>query len=201
MSIRDYLTKIHIHLQDHSTYKPVTLNPTNAIAHDACTLIYYMHSRDIIDMVTMEILVPPRNTRTPLFYGLPKIHKLNCPLLPITSRCNGPTDHISSYITHFTQPLAKNVLSHIKDTKHFLNLICFHAQLEILMILVNTIKPTIKYTFTYSKQTVSVLDVQVYLSEFRKRKTNFYKNSTDCMTLLQFHYHHPLSCKEGIIYS
>ena len=125
MSIRDYLTKIHIHLQDHSTYKPVTLNPTNAIAHDACTLIYYMHSRDIIDMVTMEILVPPRNTRTPLFYGLPKIHKLNCPLLPITSRCNGPTDHISSYITHFTQPLAKNVLSHIKDTKHFLNLICF----------------------------------------------------------------------------
>ena len=28
-----------------------------------------------------------------------------------------------------------------------------------------------------------------------------YKKPTDWMTLLRFHSHHPLSCKEGIIYS
>ena len=28
-----------------------------------------------------------------------------------------------------------------------------------------------------------------------------YRKPTDCMTLLHFHSHHPLSCKEGIIYS
>ena len=65
----------------------------------------------------------------------------------------------------------------------------------------NTISPTIKYTFTYSKQTVTFLDVQIYLSETRKLKTKLYRKPTDCMTLLHFHSHHPLSCKEGIIYS
>ena len=65
----------------------------------------------------------------------------------------------------------------------------------------NTISPTIKYTFIYSKQTVTFLDVQIYLPENRKLKTKLYRKPTDCMTLLHFHSHHPLSCKEGIIYS
>ena len=50
-----------------------------------------------------------------------------------------------------------------------------HTQLESLMAFMNTISPTIKYTFTYSKQTVSFLDVQVCLSESRKRKTKLQK--------------------------
>ena len=123
MNTRDYLTKIHTHLQDHSTYKPLTYNPTSAIVNDACTLIEYMHFQHIIDKATMEFLLPPKNTRTPLFYGLPKIHKPDCPLRPIFSRCDGTTDHLSAYITHFIQPLASNLPSHIKDTKRFLNLI------------------------------------------------------------------------------
>ena len=72
------------------------------------------------------------------------------------------------------------------------------SQLKSLITFMNTISPTIKYTFIYSEQTVSFLDVQIYLSESRKLKT---KNPTNCMTLLHFHSHHPLSCKEGIIYS
>ena len=46
-----------------------------------------------------------------------------------------------------------------------------------------------------------LLDLQIYLSESRKFKTKLFKKSTDCMTLLHFHSHHPLNCKEGIIYS
>ena len=76
-----------------------------------------------------------------------------------------------------------------------------HSQLNSLMTFMNTIRPTIKYTFTYSKQTVTFLDVQIYLSETRKFKTKLYRKPSDCMTLLHFHSHHPLSCKEGIIYS
>ena len=67
------------------------------------------------------------------------------------------------------------------------------------MTFMNKINPTIKYTFTYSEQIVSILDVQIYLSESRKLKTK--KATTDCMTLLHLHSHHPLSCEEGIIYS
>ena len=65
----------------------------------------------------------------------------------------------------------------------------------------NIISPTIKYTFTDSKQSITFLDVQIYLSETRKLKINLYRKPTDCMTLLHFYSHHPLSCKESIIYS
>ena len=75
------------------------------------------------------------------------------------------------------------------------------SQLKSLLAFMNTISPTIEYTFSYSEQTVSFLDVQIYLSESRKHKTKLCKKPTDCMTLLHFHSHHPLSYKEGIIYS
>ena len=82
-----------------------------------------MHSQHMIDTATMEFLLPPRNTHTQLSCGLAKIRKPNCPLRPVISGCDGATDHLSSYITDFIQPLPNNRPSHIKDTKHFLNLI------------------------------------------------------------------------------
>ena len=123
MNTKAYLTKIHTHLQGHNTCKPLTYNPTSAIINDTCTLIEYIHSQHIIDNATKEFLLPSKNTRTPLFYGLPKIHKPHCPLRPIVFGCDGPTDYLSAYVTHFIQLLASNLASHIKDTKHFLNLI------------------------------------------------------------------------------
>ena len=86
------------------------------------------------------------------------------------------------------------------DDNFFIFLVS-HSQLNSLMTFKNTISPTIKFTFTYSKQTATFLDVQIYLSETRKLKTKLYRKPTDCTTLLHFHFHHPLSCKEGVIYS
>ena len=37
-----------------------------------------MHFQQIIEKATMEFLLPPKNTRTPFFYGLPKINKPGC---------------------------------------------------------------------------------------------------------------------------
>ena len=90
--------------------------------------------------------------------------------------------------------------------KHFIDDIFFiflgsHSQLNSLMTFMNTISPTVKYTFTYSDQTATFLDVQIYLSDTRKLKTKLYRKPTDCMTLLHLHSHHPLSCNECIIYS
>ena len=95
MNTRDYLTKIHTHLQDRTTNKPLTYNPTNAIAKDACTLIEYLRSQHLIDKATMEFLLPPKDTHTPLFCGVPKIHKPDCPLHPIGSGCEG-SDHLTA---------------------------------------------------------------------------------------------------------
>ena len=76
-----------------------------------------------IEKDNLEFLLPSKNTRTPFCYGLLKIHKPNCPLRPIVSGCDGPTNHLSVYITHFIQLLASYFPSHIKMTKHFLILI------------------------------------------------------------------------------
>ena len=76
-----------------------------------------------------------------------------------------------------------------------------HSQLKSLMTFMNTILPSIKCTFSYSEQTVIFLEVQIYLSKTSRLRTKFYKKPTDCMTLLHFHSHHLLSCKEGMTYS
>ena len=44
------------------------------------------------------------------------------------------------------------------------------SHFKSLMTFMNTISPTIKYTFTYTEQTVKH-GMQIYLSESRKRKT------------------------------
>ena len=68
-------------------------------------------------------MTPPNPPRTSLFYGIPKIHKEGAPLRPIVSGCDGATDNLSKYITHFLQPLAEKLPSHIKDTTHFLRVL------------------------------------------------------------------------------
>ena len=55
----------------------------------------------------------------------------------------------------------------------------FHSRLKTLMTFMNTISPTFKYTFTYSEQTVTFLDVQIYLSETKKLKMKLYIKPTD----------------------
>ena len=49
MNTRDYLSKVHTHIQDHNTYKLLIHDPTNVIAQDVCTPIDYMHSQHVID--------------------------------------------------------------------------------------------------------------------------------------------------------
>ena len=44
MNARNYITKIHTLFQDHNMHKLLTHKPRNATAHDARTLIHYMHS-------------------------------------------------------------------------------------------------------------------------------------------------------------
>ena len=72
MNTKDYLTKIHTHLQDRNTYKPLTYNPTSAIVNDTCTLIEYIHSQHIIDKATKEFLLPSKKPAHLSSMGYPK---------------------------------------------------------------------------------------------------------------------------------
>ena len=63
------------------------------------------------------------NPRTPLFYGLLKIHKIFDsfpPLRPIVSRFNSCTCNLSKFVDSFLKFQAQQCKSYIRDTKDFL---------------------------------------------------------------------------------
>ena len=57
--------------------------------------------------------------KTPLLYGLPKIHKPNVPLRPIVSFINSPTYHLSKHLVDILSPLVGNSESNVKNSTQF----------------------------------------------------------------------------------
>ena len=117
-----YISKIEEHLSDPTTYKELNSDPTQAIRNDVLSTLDYLHKTHRIDDETKH-LTPPKPACTPLFYGLPKVHKPNIPLQPIVSACDSPTDQLSNYVTQFIQPSVEMPPSTIQDSKHFLQLL------------------------------------------------------------------------------
>ena len=114
-----HISKIEEHPVDPSNFKGLSSNPTQAIRKDVISTLNYLYHTHQINDVTRHHLTPPMPARIPLFYGIPKVHKPNIPLLPIVSACDSPTKQLSNYVTHFIQPLVEILSSYIRDSKHF----------------------------------------------------------------------------------
>ena len=65
-------------------------------------------------------LLRPANSRTPIFYMLPKIHKPNNSELPVVSSVNSHTEKLSAYVDEFLRPSAQALPSHIRDITDFI---------------------------------------------------------------------------------
>ena len=117
-----YINKIEEHLANTTTYKELNTDPTQAIRNDVLSTLGYLHIKDQIDDQTRHHFTPQNPVRTPLFYGLPKVHNSNIPLQQIVLACDSPTDQLSNYVTHFIQPVVGTLRSYIRDSKHFLQL-------------------------------------------------------------------------------
>ena len=65
-------------------------------------------------------LLKPAQSRTPIFYMLPKIHKINNPGRPVISFVNSHTEKISAYVDKFLRPIAELLPSYIRDTTDFI---------------------------------------------------------------------------------
>ena len=107
------------HLVNPITYQEIDHCPTLAITRDTNSLIDYLLTRYRIDEQTAKFLRPPVKLRTPVLYGLPKLHKPDIPLRPVVSAIENPTDYLSHFITHFLQPLAQTVPAYLSDSKDF----------------------------------------------------------------------------------
>ena len=85
----------------------------------------YLDSTHFLIIVTrFYSLFDNSNVCTPMFYGLPKIHKTFVklpPLRPIVAGYQSATVKLSEYVDSFLKPAARKCSSFVRDTTHFLN--------------------------------------------------------------------------------
>ena len=71
-------------------------------------------------------LLRPAQSRTPIFYMLPKIHKVNNPGRPVVSSESSHTERLSASVDKFLRPIAEKLPSYKQDTT------CFIRQIRAL---------------------------------------------------------------------
>lgn len=65
-------------------------------------------------------LLKPAQSRTPIFYMLPQIHKMNNPGRPVISSGNNHAEKMSAYVDEFLRPTAEQLPFYIRDTTDFI---------------------------------------------------------------------------------
>ena len=66
---------------------------------------------------------------------------------------------------------------------------------------INNFHEIIKFTYNYSNQEATFLDVNIRMKENRDLDTSVHEKVTNCHQYIEFSSRHPLSCKQGIRYS
>ena len=64
-----------------------------------------------------QLLLTGNSSPPARFYGLPKIHKANCPLQPIVSACGMSTYNLVKYLTKILKVYTRHTSSFVKDSK------------------------------------------------------------------------------------
>ena len=107
-------------LSDKSYYEEVPEDPNPKYRKELDEIISEMNDLDYIGETEETRL--REGSRTPCFYGLPKIHK-SCskfqPLRPICSGFMSCTARLSEWVDRFLKPAAMKTKSYIKETTHF----------------------------------------------------------------------------------
>ena len=118
LNTTDYLQEVKCQLDNDMYYERI----------EDCTSVHEQTINHCIDdlMKNGEIqhdvakLLKPVQSRTPIFYMLPKIRKINNPGRPVISSVNSHTEKISAYVGEFLRPIAEQLPSYICDTTDFI---------------------------------------------------------------------------------
>ena len=119
----DYLREANRQLDESKYYQVVEYNPLQKLIMDISTFLSFLKSQLLIDNEIFLFLNPLNNSRTPLFYMLPKIHEEGTTGRPIISGCGSPTANLSIFIDYYLKPIVQTIPSFIKDTTHFLGVL------------------------------------------------------------------------------
>ena len=84
LNLQDYLDKSFELLNNKEIYIKIRSDPTSTIEKKSNDYIKYLENKQILTSKESK-LYKTYNSISPLFYGLPKIHKPDTPLRPIIS--------------------------------------------------------------------------------------------------------------------
>lgn len=117
MSRHHYHDKV-IHLLEDNTYGKLRKDPTNCKSIERKNSQLIQRAK-LPPTITKSIL--PKESRSPRFYGLPKIHKADTPLRPIVSAVDSPAHPLPKFLNTILTPLTGKTKSHIQNSVDFVN--------------------------------------------------------------------------------
>lgn len=105
----EYISKMNELLDDKATYKRSRTDPTEKLMRKNNTIINDLHNNKHIDTYT-KLKLTCSAANAPQLYGLPKIHKPEIPMRPISASFALPAYHLSKFIG--------TILNNLTSTKH-----------------------------------------------------------------------------------
>ncbi|XP_055857065.1 uncharacterized protein LOC129919958 [Episyrphus balteatus] len=122
----DYSNKMSKLLEDKNIYKTIRTDPTPKLQKTNNTLVNEIFKNKYIDQWQKNKMYSSSST-APRLYGLPKIHKPDLPLRPISSSTNVPCYQLSKHIGQ----ILKNI---VNENYNINNSIQLKTQLEVIVL-------------------------------------------------------------------
>ena len=103
MDRQDYIRKPN-NLLSQNTYRSIPWDPTDTIKNKLINILKKVKSQTGLNNQTYKDMYPT-GCVTPMFYGLPKIHKPDTPLRPIVSSCGSVTYGVAKELAKILKPI------------------------------------------------------------------------------------------------
>ena len=122
MDKEDYEKACNAVLEDPEFYEEMKEDPNPGYQEKVKQAADELQDQGLINSFENETI--SKGSRSPLFYGLPKIHKvfnIFPALRPICSGSDGPTKYLSEFVDTHLNPLARKASSFVRDSSDFIN--------------------------------------------------------------------------------
>lgn len=123
MSVLDYENKLLQHLSCDSYIEFFDDQLLSRLIQEEVFLIDSFKNAGVFTFFNKSIAFQPAVLQLPRFYGLPKIHKANCPLRPITSTLNSVGRYLSDIFLLMLDIVFSRSNFHIRDSYEFVDFI------------------------------------------------------------------------------
>ena len=117
MDRSDYVKKAKELLEDTNTYRTIQSDPTSRLKNKLVNILRKIKAETGMQENTYRKMYPT-GVSPPKFYGLPKIHKKNIPLMPIVSIIGSVSYGMAKELARIIKPLM-GCSHHVNNSKQF----------------------------------------------------------------------------------